>query len=146
MTEVEKLLKSVVRPEIDELCPAGWINEHILSKVDRALVLLRQKPKAATVKCKCFICRVEGEIGVTTDIICRPCYDKLKIALLKVSEANAELRKSLDAKDAESKNLQARYEILADLADKRGLAIQEAIDLMDEEPAKEILKQGLKGK
>lgn len=49
-------------------------------------------------------------------------------------------------KDLETdyKTLESRYKTMSELSAKRGLAIDEAIDLMDDEPAKKILVQALK--
>jgi hypothetical protein len=43
------------------------------------------------VKCRCFICKTEGAVVASTDLVCRPCYEALQAEnerLKKLSEAS----------------------------------------------------------
>ena len=45
MQEIKKILEKIQRPREDELVPAWWIRDNILSFVDQALAKLKEEPE-----------------------------------------------------------------------------------------------------
>jgi hypothetical protein len=93
-------------------------------------------------KCKCFICETEGEFVESTDVICRPCYNKLErqrdellAAMRKIGKtitalldnADTERFSRQDAKDSDYAYSEGKFRGLEDAEAEIGKIINTAI-------------------